>query len=118
MKSKNYRVTEALQQALDITAKFSDDPSLAFEVLKSSVQGIITFMAHDQINAQPLCATIRSKSKYACQLKDLPADQQIFPVSIRADNGGWCVIGGPGGQYRLTDVHLYALHNTQLVRIN
>lgn len=124
MTAKPYRVVEALQNALELSANLQEDPAFALETLRASLRGIITFISYDAPGESPsaratqqLCATIRSESKYAYQMQHLPADQQFFVVNIRADLGGYCVLGGPGGAYRLTDVHLYVNHKTQLVRL-
>lgn len=52
-----------------------------------------------------LVATIRKDSKYAYQSK-----QHVEPFSVRVqcDSGGYVLVGGYGGRYRLQDVHLFA----------
>lgn len=63
-----------------------------------------------------LYATIKKSSKYYEQNSLAQRDATIFggfpfPISINPDDLGerdnYCVKGGPGGQYRLIDVHLY-----------
>lgn len=53
---------------------------------------------------QKLLARIRPTSKYFGQ----GDDGALFPVVV-ASNGEYGVIGGPGGQYRLADVDLFAV---------
>jgi uncharacterized protein (DUF58 family) len=62
-------------------------------------------MPHSEHDPVPLYAVIRRRSKYYGQT----APGERFPVSIQADETcGYVVAGGPGGQYRLADVELYA----------
>ena len=62
-------------------------------------------MTNSQHDPVPLLAIIRRRSKYYGQT--IPGER--FSVSIQSDNlGGYVVAGGPGGQYRLADVELYA----------
>ncbi|WP_197485430.1 hypothetical protein [Delftia sp. GW456-R20] len=60
--------------------------------------------AHLIKNGQPLRARIRNSSKYFGQ----GVEGALFPICIRA-GGGYCVAGGPGGQYRLDDVDIFAV---------
>lgn len=53
---------------------------------------------------QQLLAMIRRNSKYFSQT---PAGV-FFPVVVTPGNG-YCVQGGPGGQYRLSDVFLFVI---------
>ena len=53
---------------------------------------------------QKLLARIRSTSKYFGQ----GDEGALFPVCI-GPAGEYCVLGGPGGQYRLLDVDLFAV---------
>ncbi|WP_236749970.1 hypothetical protein [Acidovorax carolinensis] len=55
-------------------------------------------------DGQRLMARIRPSSKYYGQGED----DALFPVCI-GFAGDYCVIGGPGGQYRLRDVDLFAV---------
>ena len=60
-------------------------------------------------------AEIRRTSKYAYQ-----GDAgELFPVTL-AEGPSWeyIVVGGPGGQYRLDDVHLYIQHEGKARRIS
>jgi hypothetical protein len=57
-------------------------------------------------NGQRLMARIRPSSKYHAQ-GDAGA---LFPVCISMP-GDYCVHGGPGGQYRLQDVELFAVYD-------
>ena len=114
---KTKQVTDALRMALDLSRKFDDNTLLALEILRASVEGIITSWMLDAQVGQMLCATIRADSKYRDQLDFLPTDRQIFPVSVRSEGDGYCIVGGPGGNYRLSDVHLYAVDKCELVRL-
>lgn len=53
---------------------------------------------------QKLLARIRPTSKYFGQ----GVEGQLFPVVV-AHKGEYGVVGGPGGQYRLRDVDLFAV---------
>lgn len=70
----------------------------------------------EQANAgQQLHAKIKRSSKYYGQ-GQLGA---LFPVFIDAQNKGEYVVqGGPGGQYRLTDVNLFVVDNGVELRIS
>lgn len=62
-----------------------------------------------------LVAQIKKTSKYHGQGKT----DALFPVSIQADEtGGYVVCGGPGGQYRLADVHLFAVVGDSKVKLS
>lgn len=56
-----------------------------------------------------LAARIKKSSKYYGQGGPDRDDDEGFPVCIGNDVGGYVVQGGPGGQYRLADVELWAL---------
>ena len=60
-----------------------------------------------------LVATIKKSSKYYGQ----GAKGARFPVSIQSDSCGYVVLGGPGGQYRLADVHLFAVVGNSQVKL-
>ena len=55
-------------------------------------------------DGQKLLARIRPTSKYYGQ----GVERSLFPVCI-GPAGEYCVLGGPGGQYRLLDVDLFAV---------
>lgn len=57
-------------------------------------------LIHD---GQRLLARIRPTSKYYGQ----GDEGALFPICI-GPAGDYCVLGGPGGQYRLLDVELFA----------
>lgn len=59
---------------------------------------------------QQLYAEIKKTSKYAHQA-DWAKKQGEYPfkVSIEGYADGYVVQGGPGGQYRLEDVNLFAI---------
>lgn len=59
-----------------------------------------------------LYAEIRSSSKYASQVdwQKSIGGPYPFPVRIQRALDGYVVSGGPGGCYRLADVHLLVIH--------
>lgn len=62
----------------------------------------------------PLLAQIKKSSKYFGQGKQ----GSRFPVSIQTDcTCGYVVCGGPGGQYRLADVSLFAIVGDSQVKL-
>lgn len=70
---------------------------------------------------QQLYAEIKKTSKYAHQA--VQAQRQgmpyPFPVHIEDDQGGYVVLGGYGGCYRLEDVDLFVIDGLgRKVRIN
>ena len=72
---------------------------------------------------QQLYAKIKRGSKY-CYQNDLAiADPKRwggfpFPVFLEAgDPAGYVVHGGPGGQYRLSDVNLYIIEGGRVLKI-
>ena len=60
-----------------------------------------------------LVAQIKRSSKYFGQGKE----GARFPVSIQSDSCGYVVLGGPGGQYRLVDVNLFAAIGDSQVKL-
>lgn len=60
-------------------------------------------------DGQRLLARIRKSSKYYDGQGEGDA---LFPISI-GFAGDYCVHGGPGGQYRLKDVDLFAVFDDQ-----
>lgn len=61
---------------------------------------------------QQLYAKIKKSSKYFSQNWSAEQDPERwggfpFEVFIEASGRGYCVQGGPGGQYRLEDVNLF-----------
>lgn len=73
---------------------------------------------------QRLYAKIRKSSKYYDQNDLAKADPERwggfpFPVYIEVgDPDGYVVQGGPGGQYRLSDVDLYVAENGRAMKIS
>lgn len=64
-------------------------------------------------------AMIRKTSKYYYQ-NDLAKERGEFPFPVDIITWGkvdYCVQGGPGGQYRLEDVHLYYGDDLSMVRL-
>ena len=59
-------------------------------------------------DGQRLLGRIRKSSKYYGQGEN----DALFPISI-GFAGDYCVHGGPGGQYRLKDVDLFAVFDDQ-----
>lgn len=59
-------------------------------------------------NGQKLLARIRPSSKYFGQ----GGEGAMFAVCI-GQAGNYCVLGGPGGQYRLIDVDLFVVFDEQ-----
>lgn len=68
------------------------------EVAKEARQAVLTD------GGQKLLARIRPSSKYHGQSDE----GAMFSVCI-GPGGDYCVLGGPGGQYRLRDVDLFAV---------
>lgn len=64
--------------------------------------------------SQQIYAKIKRSSKYYGQTER----GELFKVHI-APQGGWeyVVKGGPGGQYRLSDVNLFVVEDGQELRI-
>jgi hypothetical protein len=65
------------------------------------------FLAKCQVirsEGQRLLARIRQTSKYFGQ----GDEGALFPVAV-ASSDEYCVVGGPGGKYRLRDVDLFAV---------
>jgi hypothetical protein len=73
---------------------------------------------------QQLYANIKRSSKYSAQNDWAKAEPQRwggfpFPVYIEpGDPAGYVVHGGPGGQYRLSDVNLYVVENGLEMKIS
>ena len=55
---------------------------------------------------QQIYASIRPDSKYFHQT---PAGERFKVYILDPDIDGFCIVGGPGGKYRLCDVNLYVL---------
>lgn len=60
--------------------------------------------ANTMVTGQKLLARIRPSSKYYGQ----GDEGLLFPIAIASRNE-YGVVGGPGGQYRLNDVDLFAV---------
>ncbi len=80
-------------------------------------------MREKALEGQRLYARIRESSKYFYQndtAKKYPSQWGLpFPVCVWPDDlCGYIVKGGPGGQYRLSDVHLAVIENGREVQIS
>lgn len=53
---------------------------------------------------QQLYMQIKRTSKYANQQSK---KNTVYPVAIESGNGEYMVQGGPGGQYRMSDVNIF-----------
>lgn len=80
--------------------------------------------AHGEIRPRPkgqqLFAEIKKSSKYASQAELCRTNGYGYPFKVRIvhDGGGnYCVKGGVGGQYRLTDVNLYVIEDGRKIRV-
>jgi hypothetical protein len=95
-------------------------------VLDSGINPVITIeeveaeqQAEDRENLRlasrgtQLVASIKKSSKYFGQGKE----GARFPVSIQDPGYEYVVRGGPGGQYRLADVNLFALVGDKQVKL-
>ena len=72
---------------------------------------------------QQLFAKIKKSSKYFHQnafAKNEPGSWGGFPFKVFIDPrcGDYCVQGGPGGQYRLTDVNIFIVESGRELRIS
>lgn len=68
-----------------------------------------------QATSRQLYAEIRRQSEYAHQTDK----GELFPVHLaEGPTLEHIVMGGPGGQYRLKDVHLYIKHQAKATRIS
>lgn len=69
---------------------------------------------------QQIYAKIRKSSKYHFQ-NDWARNEGTFPfpVSITSEPtvADYCVLGGPGGRYRLADVQLFVVENGRELKI-
>ena len=63
---------------------------------------------------QQLFARIRPTSEYAHQR----SGNEPFPVRLMPAFGAYPVQGGPGGQYRLSDVELFVVENGVELKIS
>ncbi len=67
---------------------------------------------------QQIYAKIKKNSKYYMQNQYAKRDGEFpFPVQITGLTDEYCVRGGPGGQYRLSDVNLFIVDNNLEIRI-
>ena len=69
---------------------------------------------------QQLYAEIKKSSKYAHQAEMCRTHPCGYPfkIQIGSDPGGYEVVGGVGGQYRISDVNLYVLQDGEKIRLN
>lgn len=74
--------------------------------------------------ANQLYAKIKKSSKYYYQNKWAQNNPPElgggfpFPVEIVFDPSGYSVKGGPGGQYRLSDVNFFVIEDGQELKIS
>ena len=69
----------------------------------------------ERAEGQQLFAAIKKSSQYYGQT----TKGELFPVFIMASHSyGYHVQGGPGGQYRLSDVNLYVVEDGHTLRIS
>lgn len=69
---------------------------------------------------QQIYAKIKKSSKYYFQNAWAKTEGAFpFPVSITSEPTipDYCVLGGPGGRYRLTDVELFVVENDRELKI-
>lgn len=74
------------------------------EDMRARFAAIESRQAELKLRGQQLLARIRPTSKYYGQGEE----GAMFPVCV-GPAGQYCVAGGPGGQYRLQDVDLFAV---------
>lgn len=72
-------------------------------------------LLHTEKPTTALLAIIRKDSKYAYQSAH---HEEPFSVRVRNDDGGYVLIGGYGGHYRIQDVHLFAETPQGLVELS
>lgn len=89
-----------------MTADLKPSPLRTFdpEKMRKDFQALEARQSELIQNGQRLLARIRPTSKYHGQGEE----GVLFPVCI-GPAGEYCVVGGPGGQYRLADVDLFAV---------
>lgn len=107
--------TKDINDKIYLTANLSNHstqltPQQARQLARSLVKAADTFDPPKKEPGSPLFATIRKESKYSCQ-QELSGDGLPIPFSVTIDMerlfDGYIVKGGPGGCYRLYDVHLW-----------
>lgn len=79
-------------------------------------------LAHGPHGVQPvgqqLFAEIKKTSKYAHQATWAKNQGEYpFPVRVVVTPDEYCVSGGPGGQYRLSDLNLYVMNDGKKRRL-
>lgn len=69
--------------------------------------------------SQQIYAKIKRSSKYAHQNKTAAEGHWGLPfaVEISSIDDSYCVSGGPGGKYRLSDLNLFIIDDGKEVRI-
>jgi hypothetical protein len=70
---------------------------------------------------QQLYAKVKKSSKYCSQNTYAETDPERWgwPFRVRVDpgEGDYCVLGGPGGRYRLADINLFVIEDGRELRI-
>ncbi len=69
--------------------------------------------------SQQLYAKIKKSSKYFHQNKVAQENGCGLPFEVRVDvvDDAYCVAGGPGGRYRLSDINLFVMEDGKEMRI-
>jgi len=69
--------------------------------------------------SQQIYAKVKRSSKYSHQNKMAEQGHWGLPfaVEISAIEDAYCVSGGPGGKYRLSDLNLFVIDDAKEVRI-
>jgi len=70
--------------------------------------------------SQQLYAKIKRSSKYFSQNKVAQENGYGLPFAVRVDaiSDAYCVSGGPGGRYRLSDINLFIVEDGKELRIS
>jgi len=77
----------------------------------------ITYQSHQLYAKIKRSSKYYGQNSYAKQYSEFPFPVQIEPMWMRDKIDGGCVRGGPGGNYRLSDVNLFIKENGKEFRI-
>ncbi|MDQ0138556.1 hypothetical protein [Cupriavidus necator] len=101
-------ITQALRKQLEMAEPERNEAFIANDKLQAELaaakKGVAKSVTRNVKGATTLRAELKRSSKYYGQTEV----GELFPVSIVA-GGEYVVQGGPGGQYRLKDVWLWAV---------